>query len=201
MSTKRQPAFVQELKEITKYVKLLGTTFSGLFTLVAALLPLTGFVSQSLAPPWPPASPVIPVVFSIVTIITLFLVFRVYSETLVRKVAILFCVSGVVIAIIYLFLAAAYMTDVNGHIYLTGFALSSEAKNAVEDPQGPRSVEALLDYFGYASEDRIWTGRTVLMWLFLVLCTLGSALFAGGISLLIVANIVNQRTAAGTAGP
>jgi hypothetical protein len=167
---------------------------------VTLLPPITGFVWQSIAPPWPPASPVIPALVSIVTILALFLIFRVCSEPFIRRAAAGFIISGMVLSLIYMLMAATYLKDVDGRVHLTGFTLTSEAKQAVDDPKGPRNTpKDLLGYFGYDSEDRIWTGRNWLMWLFLTLSSLASALVSGGLSLLVVANVVNQRLSAASA--
>jgi hypothetical protein len=197
MATGKGFAFAAELKDIKDFLKLLGTTLSGGFTLVGTLLPLTGFAWQSIAPPWPEASPVIPVLGSMVAILTLFLTFRVYTEPMIRRWSAILWISGVVLAIFYLFMASIYLDKVDGRVHMTGFALTNEARAAVNDPMGPKDTpKDLLDYFGHDSEDRIWAGRGVLRWLLLVLCCSASAACAGGFSLLVVATIVHQKAIA-----
>jgi hypothetical protein len=197
MATGKGIAFATELKDIKDFLKLLGTTLSGGFTLLGTLLPLTGFAWQAIAPPWPQASPVIPVLGSMIAVLALFLTFRVYAELAIRRWSAILWISGVLLAIYYLFMASTYLEKVDGRVHMTGFALTTEARAAVSDAKGPKDApKELLDYFGHDSEDRIWTGRGALRWLLLVLCCLASAACAGGFSLLIVATIVHQKTAA-----
>jgi len=108
-----------------------------------------------------------------------------------------FLISGFLLALLYLLFAVCLLEEVNGRVYLTGFALSSEAAAEVKDKKGPKNTtKDLLDSFGYESEERIWAGRWFAKLLLFILFTLASAAIAGGLSLLLVANIVHERALA-----
>ena len=192
----------QEFNEFLELLRMCGTSVSGVLTALGAAVPLTGFVWQTIAPPWPPGSPVIPTLASIFTIVILFLIFRTRQVDNARRWSVRLLIPSVFFGAAYLYLAANYIEEIEGRIHLTGWSLTPEAQKAVNDPKGPKNTtRELLDYFGHDSEDRIWQGRYFLRWALLILACFASAAFAGGISLLLVATIVSQRAAIAPPAP
>jgi hypothetical protein len=192
--------FQQEMSEFLELLKLCGTSISGVLTTLGAAVPLTGFFWQAIAPPWPQASPVIPTLFSVFAIVVLFLTFRREPEADARRWSPRLWIPGLFLLLFYLLLAANYIEELDSQIHLTGWSLTPEARQALEDPKGPKNTTRdLLNYFGHDSEDRIWQGRYFLRWALLVLACLASAAIAGGISLLLIATIASQRALAAQA--
>lgn len=128
---------------------------------ILMFLPLSALWFDFLScPQYEKYQPVIATLSSIFVVAFMFYVFRKLDERTIYRWAIGFFVAGVASAVVYIVLLFCLVAHVDEDRYLMGFSLSSRAAKAIENNEiKSRSPKALLAYFGFESEDDIWSAR------------------------------------------
>lgn len=139
---------------------------SGLATTVFALYPFAGKIPKGLMPIWPDESDSIAGVLAILSLVFCFLTQRRHSPEVLTKRSMLTLRAALLLFIIYVAVAATYVTVIDGESYLIGMIHTAEVTKAIKNQELPESptTRDLLNHFGHESEDRIWHYRGVLKW-------------------------------------
>jgi hypothetical protein len=200
MGRSRTSEIKLERKEFVAFLKYFKSV-SGAITGLVSGLPLAGFLWKAIVPPWP--SPEtngviigLAVVLCVLMISFLFFCLRNSSDRLIQRLACLFLVGGLVCLGVYLASVVNFMVTVNGKTHIMGCGVTSEAEKAVSvgDVESATAKD-LLDYFGHASEDRIWYGRGWATLLLLFSFLLTPALLASSFGLFVLRSFVRDKIA------
>ncbi len=180
----------EEIKILWQYCK----TLKGLVTAALTLMPIGGLVWQPLTPPWPKnGAPVLATFLSLVALLFLYYWYRDGSESAIRTGAGRLIIFSIALLLIYVFMLAYFVIDIDEKRVIQGLWLTDEAKDLVSRGLVSKTPNALLGYYGYDSEDLVWEGCWAVKG-FLVLSFSGLFVCAAGCSFLfIMKKLVRER--------
>ena len=174
-------------------------TISACLTPVLALLPLSALWFDFLScPRYEKSQPVIASLGSLLVIAFLYYAFRKRDESVIFRWAIGCFIAGMACAVAYIGLLFFVVANVDEDRFLMGFSLSARAEEAIKSNEiKSRSPKALLSYFGFDSEDDIWSVRWLAGASLFILSAAVFSLLAGAFFLFTLRSFVHDKTIIG----